>query len=145
MTPEQVTDVGDHAEKKGLGKLNVMALPDTRAPPTVVVNTIVAATPVLATTEDPAAIEMDGLVTTFPMAWPVNEAALASVVVFKVMDGAACAELIIVTPVRVIVTAVLAAKLLPPLRDMTIDVDDMVAAENVRPALVIPGIGVGEK
>lgn len=145
MTPEQVTDVGDHAEKKGLGKLNVMALPDTRAPPTVVVNTIVAETPVLATTEDPAAIEMDGLVTAFPMAWPVNEAALASVVVCKVMDGAACAELIIVTPVRVIVTAVLAAKLLPPLRDMTIDVDDMVAAENVRPALVIPGTGVDEK
>ena len=60
--------MGDQAEKNGLGKLNVMALPDTRAPPTVVVNTIVAATPVLATTEDPAAIEMDGLVTAFPMA-----------------------------------------------------------------------------
>jgi hypothetical protein len=88
------------------------------------VNTIVATTPVLATTEDPAAIEMDGLVTAFPMAWPVNEAALASIVVCKVIDGAASAEFIIVTPVRVIVTAVLAAMLLAPLRDMTIDVDE---------------------
>ena len=70
---------------------------------------------------------------------------MASIEVFKVMDGAACAELIIVTPVRVIVTAVLAAKLLPPLRDMTIDADDMVAVEKVRVAWVITGVGVCEK
>ena len=78
---ELAAAVGDHAEKNGLGKLKVMALPETRLPPADVVNTTVAATPVFATTDDPAAIEMVGPVTTFPTAGAETAAAFPSRVV----------------------------------------------------------------
>ena len=137
---ELATSVGDHAEKNGLGKLKVIALPETRPPPADVVNTTVAATPVFATTDDPAAIEMVGPVTILPIAGAMNVEYRFPSIVVCIVNVACCALAVlpIVTPVSVIPVAAFAANV-PVAIVKTPEAADQEVV-NVTPALVMDGV-----
>ncbi len=137
---ELATAVGDHAEKNGLGKLKVMALPETRLPPADVVNTTVAATPVFVTTDDPAAIEIVAPVTILPIDGAVKVGDGFPSIVVRIVNVVCCATAVlpIATPVSVIPVAAFAANVPVAIVKTPEAVDQEVV--NVTPALVIDGV-----
>ena len=123
--------------KKPVGYDSVMKLPAASAPPAVVVNENVAAAPVLPATRSLLAIPNDAPVTCpliSPQAIPGDEVKSALVDIVMPRESPTCTPPM-VRPVRVTVTAVLAASVAVPVV-MTMEVAVGAAALPAAPPLM---------
>ena len=129
--------------KKPDGYDSVILLPAKSAPPAVVVNENVAAAPVLPATRSPLAIANDAPVTcppTAPDAIP-TDAIKSALVDIVTPDALPAVTPPMVRPVRVTVTAVLAASAVPPVV-MTMEVAPGCAGVRVAPLAESVAVGV---
>ncbi len=130
--------------KKPDGYDSVILLPAASAPPAVVVNENVAAAPVFPATRSPLAIPNDAPVTCPPIAPDAipTDAMKSALVDIVTPDALPAVRPPMVRPVRVTVTAVLAASVVPP-AVMTMEVAPGAPGTRVAPPVESVAVGVG--